>query len=274
MFQIAVIKENKAEDFTDTLWNEKQKILDLITYNECTDLNEGIAKVFNPDNTIEKYNLNTIDCLYTRSHTYQIIHGYEGNENYFGSVINYKRKPIKGIVIIVKIQLNVADKDSKIIYNESTLDQNDIELIIKDLFYHDGFFIKDKLEKIEYNNKYVITDHDLTDYKTYEINLFGIPIKIWFKKGSNSNSFIKSIGYIINENIESVYITCTIYNKCKCLSLDEIIVRQFLDLISLFPDEDELKEIVVAYTVANKDVRTDNVFIMFEDFYWKVKNNV
>ena len=81
---------------------------------------------------------------------------------------------------------------------------------------------------------------------------------------------LKDIGYFLNKKISEVYITCSIYPQCKCLSLDIKIVKQFIDLITTFPDEAELKEITIAYNFANKDQRADNVFITFDDFYWKV----
>jgi hypothetical protein len=50
-------------------------------------------------------------------------------------------------------------------------------------------------------------------------------------------------------------------------------VKQFIDLISLYPDENEIKDLEKNYSIKNKDVRSDNIFILFEEFYWSVKNN-
>jgi hypothetical protein len=76
----------------------------------------------------------------------------------------------------------------------------------------------------------------------------------------------------LNKNVSDVYITCKIYGEKKCLSLDDIIIRQFIDLISLFPDENDIKELENDYLLKNKDVRSDNIFILFEEFYWAIKS--
>ena len=58
MFQICVIKENSFSDFEKSLWTEKQKVIDLITFKETNDLNVAIGEVFNPDFKDDKLNLN------------------------------------------------------------------------------------------------------------------------------------------------------------------------------------------------------------------------
>jgi hypothetical protein len=54
---------------------------------------------------------------------------------------------------------------------------------------------------------------------------------------------VRDIGYFLNKKVSEIYITCSIYAQCKCLSLDDKIVKQFIDLVTTFPDEGELKEI-------------------------------
>jgi len=105
MFQICVIKENAFDDFQKSLWVEKQKVTEVINFKETSDLNIALGEVFNPEFKNDKLNLNTFDVLYTRTHTYQLIVGYEGNENYIGSIFNYKRKTVVGTVVLVKIKI-------------------------------------------------------------------------------------------------------------------------------------------------------------------------
>ena len=93
MFQVATLKENKFDDFKNSLLVEQDNALILIDFLKTDDLKKCMKDYFDPDNTKEQLDLNTVDILYTRTHTYQLIHGYEGEENYIGSVFNYKRKP-------------------------------------------------------------------------------------------------------------------------------------------------------------------------------------
>jgi len=274
MFQILVIKPNKFSDFSQSLWQDKEKVKEFITTINTNNLQESLNKVFNPDFTKENLDLNTTDVLFTPEYTYQLVYGIESDdENYFGSVINYKRKPLKGTCVLVKIKLE--DNNNKLEYNESSMDINiDVDYIIKDLFFHTGFKISSKIEEISYDNKYNIdnNENNMKELSNYEVKLFGIPFKIWYKEGKSSNvlSYVSEVGLFLNKNISEMYITSAIYPQCKCLSLNLNIVKQFIELITTFPDEGELKEITLAYNFANKNHRSDNVYIMFEDFYWKV----
>jgi hypothetical protein len=274
MFQILVIKPNKFSDFSQSLWQDKEKVKEFITTIDTNNLQESLNNVFNPDLTIEHLDLNTTDVLFTPEYTYQLVYGIESDdENYFGSVINYKRKPLKGTCVLVKIKLD--DNNNKLEYNESPMDINiDIDYIIKDLFFHTGFKISSKIEEISYDNKYNTdnSENSMKELSNYEVKLFGIPFKIWYKEGKSSNvlSYVSEVGLFLNKNISEMYITSAVYPQCKCLSLSINLVKQFIELITTFPDEGELKEITIAYNFANKNHRSDNVYIMFEDFYWKV----
>lgn len=153
----------------------------------------------------------------------------------------------------------------------------DIDYIIKDLFYHTGYKINTSIEEIEYDNKYnIITDDNrMKDLNSYEVNLFGVPFRIWYvedktKEKTNKLSFVRDIGFFLNKNISEVYITCTVYQQCKCMSLNKDMLKQFIDLITTYPDEAELREITIAYNFATKNHRSDNIYVMFSDFYWKV----
>ena len=280
MFQLITIKPNQFTDFKESLWSEISKVKEYVNIIDTTDLKESLNTIFNPNGTIEKLDLNTVDVLFTRDYTYQLIYSCDDeSENYIASVINYKRKPIKGLSVLVKIQLIDNSGTKKLVYKEAPMNINsDVDFIIKDLFFHTGFKINSSIQEFAYDNKSVIKQidniEDLKILDSHEVNLFGIPFKIWYKLDSNSNSnilsYVKDIGYFLNKKISEVYITCSIYPQCKCLSLDIKIVKQFIDLITTFPDEAELKEITIAYNFANKDQRADNVFITFDDFYWKV----
>lgn len=276
MFQILVIKPNVYSDFTQSLYQEKEKVKEFIYSISTDNLQDSLNTVFNPDYTKENLDLNTVDVLFTQDCTYQLIYNAESdNENYLGSVINYKRKPIKGICVIVKIRL--IENNNKLEYKEVPLNLNDeVDYIIKDLFYHTGYKINTKIEEIEYDNKYnILTDNNcMKELNNYEINLFGIPFRIWYQEGKSDNlntlSYVKDIGLFLNKNVREVYVTCSVYPQCKCLSLNKDILKQFIDLITTFPDEGELKEITIAYNFATKNHRTENVYTMFSDFYWKV----
>jgi hypothetical protein len=280
MFQVIQINLNKFEDFKQSLWNEQEKIKEYCSCISTDNLQTTLNTIFNPGSTKEKLNLNTVDVLFTRDHTYQLVYSCEEEVtevNYLASVINYKRKPIKGIGILVKVNLSISDKN-KLIYKESpmTIDQ-DIGILIKDLFYHNGFKISSSIEKIEYDNKYVITDGitliNNEQIKFHDVKLFGIPFRIWYVEGvysSNASTYLKDLGLYLNKKIKEVYVTCCIYPQCKALSLDIILVKQFIDLISTFPDEGELRDIEVAYNFASKNDSSENVYIVFGDFYNKV----
>lgn len=280
MFQVIQINLNKFEDFKQSLWNEQEKIKEFCSSISTDNLQTTLNNIFNPGSIKEKLNLNTVDVLFTRDHTYQLVYSCEEEiteENYLASVMNYKRKPIKGICILVKVKLTISDKN-KLLYKESpmTID-HDIILIIKDLFFHTGFKISSSIEQIEYDNKYVITDGitliNDEKIKYHNVTLFGIPFRIWYVEGSYSNTasqFLKDVGLYLNKKIKEVYVTCSIYPQCKALSLDLVLVKQFIDLISTFPDEGELKDIEVAYNFASKNNSSENVYIVFSDFYNKV----
>ena len=285
MFQVLVIKPNKFDDFKQSLWQEIDTVKTYITVTDSTDLKESLVKVYNPENNNKNLELNTVDVLFTRDYTYQLIYGLidseENNqENYIGSVINYKRKPIKGTSVLVKIKLNENSVSKKLEYKEAPMSMEDVAYIIKDLFYHRGFMINDKIHDFLYDNKnkFLLKDNliDLNSLNSQEVNLFGIPFKIWYKEGISSNvlSYVRDIGYFLNKKVSEIYITCSIYAQCKCLSLDEKIVHQFIDLVTTFPDEGELKEITIAYnfSINNKsnEKSNENIFVIFNDFYWKV----
>jgi hypothetical protein len=276
MFQVLVIKPNEFNNFTESLWKEKEKVKEYIYSVDSNNLNNTLSDIFNPDQKIDKLDLNTVDVLYTKESTYQLIYGIDDTtDNYIASVINYKRKPIKGTCVLVKIK--ITDTNNKLEYKEQTMNINDdIDFIIKDLFFHTGFKINTEITEFEYDNKYNnLEDTNMKELNTYEINLFGVPFKLWYKEGKSSNilSYVRDIGLFLNKNIIEVYITCSVYNQCKCLSLNKEIICQFIDLITTYPDEEELKEITIAYNYATKNTRSDNVYIMFSDFYWKVMKN-
>lgn len=281
MFQVLVIKQNVFDDFKQSLWQEKEKVKEYIEVITTDNLQQSLNLVFNPEYSKEKMDLNTIDVLYTKEYTYQMVYDSESdNENYIASVINYKRKPIKGTCVLVKIR--ITDNDNKLEYKEANMDINhDIDFIIKDLFYHTGFKITNTIEEIEFDNKYniLVDDNKMKELTSYEINLFGIPFRIWCKesatkdKSLNVLSYVRDIGIFLNKNITEVYITCSVYPQCKCMSLNRDILKQFIDLVTTFPDEGELKEITIAYSFATKNNRSENVYILFSDFYWKVMNS-
>jgi hypothetical protein len=281
MFQVLVIKKNVFDDFKQSLWQEKEKVKKFIEVVTTDNLQQSLNSVFNPDYSREKMDLNTMDVLYTKGYTYQLVYDSESeNENYIASVINYKRKPIKGTCVLVKIR--ITDNDNKLEYKEAEMDINhDIDFIIKDLFYHIGYKITNTIEEFEFDNKYniLVDDNKMKELNSYEINLFGIPFRIWYKesatkdKSLNVLSYVKDIGIFLNKNITEVYITCSVYPQCKCMSLNRDILKQFIDLITTFPDEGELKEITVAYSFATKNNRSENVYILFSDFYWKVMSS-
>jgi hypothetical protein len=280
MFQVIQINLNKFEDFKQSLWIEREKVKEYCSIVSTDNLQTTLNNVFNPDGKKEKLDLNTVDVLFTRDYTYQLVYSCEEEVtemNYIASVINYKRKPMKGSCVLVKINLSISD-NNKLIYKEApmTID-DDIGFIIKDLFYHTGFNIESKIEEFEYDNKYKITDSINLDnnenIKYYDVKLFGIPFRIWFIEGScpsNASQYLKDIGLFLNKKIKEVYITSCIYPQCKSLSLDIKLVKQFIDLVSTFPDEGELKDITTAYNFASKNDSSENVYIVFNDFYSKV----
>jgi hypothetical protein len=303
MFQVIEIKLNKFEDFKQSLWVEQDKIKEFCSIRDTNDLQSTLNTIFNPDFK-EKLDLNTVDILFTRDHTYQLVYSCEESVtevNYLASVLNYKRKPIKGLCVLVKIKLTVNDQN-KLEYTESpmTID-NDITILIKDLFYHTGFKISSKIEEIEYDNKYnfqlvkdaptglvkdaptglvkdaptgLVKDapDQLDTHKSYDITLFGIPFKIWYVEGINPepSPYLKDLSLFLNIKIKEAYVTSCIYPQCKTFSFDRTLLKKFIDLITTYPDEGELKDITVAYNYSSKNQSGENVYIVFDDFYWKV----
>ena len=153
MFEVCIISENTFSQFEKSLWLEKENVLNLLTFKKISDLNTGLGDIFNPEFKLEKLNLNTVDVLYTRTHTYQLIYGYEGNENYVSSVLNYKRNKISGLTVIVKFKIFNNDKEIK--YQEESISNDDFINILRDMYYHKGFHISYNilLNDIEYDNK-------------------------------------------------------------------------------------------------------------------------
>ena len=297
MFQVIEIKLNKFEDFNQSLWLEQDKIKEFCSITDTNNLQSTLNSIFNPDFK-EKLDLNTVDVLFTRDHTYQLVYSCEESVtevNYLASVLNYKRKPIKGLCVLVKIKLTVNDQN-KLEYEESpmTID-NDITILIKDLFYHTGFKISSKIEEIEYDNKYNFqlvkdaptglvkdaptglvkdapTKEALDTLKSYDITLFGIPFKIWYVEGINPepSPYLKDLSLFLNIKIKEAYVTSCVYPQCKTFSFDRTLLKKFIDLITTYPDEGELKDITVAYNYSSKNQSGENVYIVFDDFYWKV----
>lgn len=282
MFQVATFKENKFEDFQNSVWVDKDKATILIDFVETNNLQDLLHDYFAQETNAnngkdDKLELNTLDVLYTRTHTYQIIHGYEGEDNYLASIFNYKRKSVKGKALIVKIKINEINDNRKLIYNEESITMEDINLIIKDMFFHRGYKVVDKIEEFYYDNKNNIENGvELKEYSVNEINIFGVPFRIQYKEGVNTNktTFLNDIGLYLNKKISEAYITCSIFPQCKCLSLDEKMVRNFIDLISLVPDAEEIKQMSIAYCMANKEVKTENIYISFDDFYYQIKKSI
>jgi hypothetical protein len=208
--------------------------------------------------------------------------GYnDTEENYIGSIINYKRKPIKGKVLIVKIKINI-DENDKYNYIEDDLVMDNIIYIIKDLFFHTGYHITDKITEITYDNKYKIQENtgNIVELPAeyYDINIFGIPFRIWYKSAEKNeyiektSSYLQNISLFLNKKISEAYITSKIYSERKCLSLDIDMMKEFINIVSNVPDEGELLDITNAYNNANKEVRSNNPYITFTDFYNKIKN--
>jgi hypothetical protein len=231
--------------------------------------------IFNPSYSKEKLDLNTVDVLFVRDYTYQMVYSCEEDVtevNYLGSVINYKRKPIKGTCVLVKIKLSISDKN-KLQYEEAPMNlDEDIGIILRDLMYHKGFKISSGIEEFEYDNKYVTKDMNLSELKYHDVSIFGIPFRIWYVEGINPSpsQYLKDVNLILNVKVKEVYITTCIYPQCKTLSFDLKLLKQFVDLITTFPDEGELKDITMAYNYSIKDQAGENVFVVFDDFYWKV----
>jgi len=152
--------------------------------------------------------------------------------------------------------------------------------ILSDMYCHKGYNINSevKLNEIMYDNKYNLLNGDnksediLTIKNIKEITIMGVPFKIWYEEGISTNPLLKNIGLFIDKKISNVYITGIIYPEKKCLSFDDKLIKHFIDLVSSFPDEGELKNIEIEYSVNNKNVRSDNIFILFEDFYWYAKD--
>ena len=148
MYHIASINANKFEDFENSIWIDREKVFNFINLIETKDLQTTINNFFNPDSTKNNYDLNTVDCFYTRTHIYQIIYecGSEQSDNYVASILSYKRKPITGNILLVKNKVN--NFDNKITYVEDDLTMDDIKKIIYDLFYHRGCHIKNTITEI------------------------------------------------------------------------------------------------------------------------------
>jgi len=287
MFHIASLSVNKFDDFENSLWVDIEKVKKFVNFIETDNLQTSINEYFNSESKQEKYDLNTLDCLYTRTHVYQIIYGYDNNdENYIGSVINYKRKLIKGNILIVKIK--ITDENDKLTYVEDDLSIDDIIYVIKDMFFHTGFHVTDKINEFLYDNKYNMNSIELPlenransielPKEYHDINIFGIPFRIWYTPlGKNENidknsSYLSDISLFLNKKISEAYITSKIYPECKCLSLDINLIKQVINIVSNAPDEGELLEMTQAYNYANKELRSQNPFITFNDFFNKVKN--
>ena len=279
MFQVIIIKTNKFDDFKQSLWNDKEKVKEFCSILDTNDLKSTLNSIFNPTFEKKTLDLNTVDVLFTRSHTYQLVYNCEQNleENYIAGAINYKRKPLRGICVLVKVSLTEISK--KIMYKEEPMNIDvDIEFIIQDLFYHYGYKISDKIEEFMFDNKYNVKDKSntistLSSFSSYEMNIFGIPFKIWYLEGAPNNSslsYVKNIGNFLGKKVSEIYITSVVYPQCKCLSLDKKMTQQFIELITTYPDEGELKDISVAYNFVNKNNRSENVYIIFDDFFWKV----
>jgi hypothetical protein len=150
--------------------------------------------------------------------------------------------------------------------------------ILRDMYYHQGFYISSdtKLNEIEYDNKYILTENNnnLTDIKDVEsITIMGIPFKIWYKscEKNTKNNILINIGLYLNKSVSEVYITSIVYPQQKCLSFDKKLINQFIDIIGSVPDNSELREIEINYTSGNKNVRSENIFLLFDEFYWNVK---
>ena len=143
-----------------------------------------------------KYDLNTVDCLYTRTHIYQMIHEYENpDNNYIASIIGYKRKPINGNVLIVKNK--ITDVNNKITYSEDNIELHEIENILKDLFYHKGVHIKDTFSEIYYDNRYNIIENNtlsnrLSSFEYRDINIFNIPFRIYYQETKDNQEQIST----------------------------------------------------------------------------------
>jgi hypothetical protein len=278
MFQVIVIKLNKYSDFNKSLWDEREKVKEFCSVVDSDNLQSTLNTIYNPEYKKEKLDLNTVDVLFTRDYTYQLVYSCEEEdkdiENYLGGAINYKRKPLSGTCVLVKIK--IVEVSKKIVYKEASMTINeDIELIIQDMFFHIGFKISDKMEPIMFSNKYNIKNSDviLDKLPSYELNIFGIPIRIWGVEGNpptNALSYLKDISNFLGKKVSEIYITSAIYPNCKCLSLDKKITQQIIELITRYPDEGELKDICVAYNYASKAQRTENIYIVFDDFFWKV----
>jgi hypothetical protein len=273
MFQICVIKENAFNYFDKSLKEseEIEKALKLLTFQETDDLNTTIGQIFNPGCKSDNYDGNTLDILYTRTHTYQLIYRYEGEDNFLGSILIYNReKKVRGPAVLVKVKL--FNNGPKVQYQEDNFTQDDFTHILRDMYYHQGYHISSeiKLNQIEYDNK-ENTLLDINDFVT--VTILGIPFKLWYKEGDSKNPLLMNIGLYVDKKVSEVYITCVIYKEKKCLSFDDILIKQFIDLISLYPDEEEIKIIENNYLMKNKDVRSDNIFILFEEFYWFAKSN-
>jgi hypothetical protein len=278
MYHIASINANKFEDFENSIWIDREKVFTFIDLIETKDLQTTINNFFNPDSTKNNYDLNTVDCLYTRTHIYQIIYecGSEQSDNYVASILSYKRKPITGNILLVKNK--VHNSDNKITYAEDDLTIDDIKNIIYDLFYHKGCHIKNTITEIQYDNKYKMSDNDrLLNMEFRDINLFNIPFRIYYSVTENNEiintSYLQDLGIFLDKKITEAYIVTKIYPQCKSLSLDIDMVKKFINIVSNITEEEELKEIVRAYHFANKDLQTENMYILFDEFYWKLKES-
>ena len=180
----------------------------------------------------------------------------------------------------MKINIHV-DENDKYTYIENDISMNDIIHIIKDLFFHTGYHITDKVTEFAYDNKYKIKENtNLTELpeEYHDINILGIPFRIWYKLADKNeyiektSFYLDDISLFLNKKVREAYITSKIYSERKCLSLDFDMVKQFINIVSNVPEEGELLEITNAYNFANKEVRSNNPYITFTDFYNKIKN--
>jgi len=282
MYHIASINANKFEDFENSIWIDREKVFNFVNLIETKDLQTTINEFFNSDSSKDTYDLNTVDCFYTRTHIYQIIYecGSE-SDNYVASILSYKRKPLHGNVLLVKNKVNKFD--NKITYVEDDISMDDIKNMIHDLFYHRGCHIKNTITEIQYDNRYkIIEDNNVNDkllnLEFHDINLFNIPFRIYYRVSENNDEiinthYLQDIGIFLDKKVTEAYIVTKIYPQCKSLSLDIDMVKKFINIVSNITEQEELKEIVRAYHFANKDLQTENMYILFDEFYWKLQES-
>ena len=153
---------------------------------------------------------------------------------------------------------------------------------MKDLFFHTGVCVKDTLSEIVYDNKYNILNNNnisdrLLNLEVVDINIFNIPFRIYYQETKDNqeqiSTYLQDIGIFLNKKINEAYVVCKMYTNCKCLSLNIDMVKKFINIISNVIEEEEIKEMTKAYHFENKELRTENTYISFDDFYWKIKES-